>query len=185
MDNNTEDKTVIEDFHKAIRVVENWPKDKITFRDFSPVFTDCDLTARILNHMAKNLEKTEFDAIAGLETRGYLFGLLLSQKLKKPFVVVRKAGKLPPPTHKIKYSLEYGSAEFEVVEGAFQKGWKVLVHDDLLATGGSALAAAQLVLDSGATVAGYQFLISLKGANGTKKIEEKIPAPVFTLLEYD
>jgi adenine phosphoribosyltransferase len=185
MENDNQDKTVIEDFHKAIRVVENWPKDGITFRDFTPVFSDCDLTERILNHLAKNLEKTEFDAIAGLETRGYLFGLLLSQKLKKPFIVVRKAGKLPPPTHKIKYNLEYGSAEFEVVEGAIKKGWKVIVHDDLLATGGSALAAGQLVVDSGATVAGYQFLITLKGLNGTKNIESKIPAPVFTLLEYD
>lgn len=181
---NTKEKEVLEDFHKSIRVVPNWPKDGIMFRDFTPVFSDTDLTSRIVNYMVKNLENIEFDAIAGLETRGYLFGVLLSQKLNKPFIPIRKAGKLPPPTNKIKYSLEYGTAEFEVVEGAFKKGWKVLVHDDLLATGGSALAAAQLVVDSGATVIGYQFVIVLKDCGGSKNIESKIKAPIYTLLEY-
>ena len=182
-DNDKKD-TVLEDFHKAIRVVPNWPKEGIIFRDFTPVFSDNDLTNNIVNYMSKNLEKVEFDAIAGLETRGYLFGILLAQKLNKPFIPIRKAGKLPPPTNRIKYSLEYGSAEFEVVEGAFKKGWKVLIHDDLLATGGSALAAAQLVVDSEATVIGYQFVIVLNDLNGTKNIESKIKAPIYTLLEY-
>jgi adenine phosphoribosyltransferase len=181
---SAKDQTLIEDLNKAIRVVENFPKENVTFRDIAPVFLDADLTSRLADNMISQMKSTDFDAIIGLETRGYLLGLVIAQKLKKPFIMVRKAGKLPPKTTKVKYALEYGFAEIEIPEGAIKKGWKVMIHDDLLATGGTALAAAELVKSCEATIAGYLFIIILDKAGGIENIQKKADAPIFTVLNY-
>ena len=113
---------------------------------------------------------TKPDAIVGIESRGFLFGFLVANKLDIPFVLVRKAGKLPYKTVSIEYDLEYGTSKIEMHEDALQKGWNVIIHDDLLATGGTADAAANLVKKLGANVLGFNFVIGLDFLNGEKKL---------------
>ena len=110
------------------------------------------------------------DAIVGIESRGFLFGFLLANKLNIPFILIRKAGKLPYKTHSYEYALEYGSAKMEMHIDSLQKGWNVLVHDDLLATGGTAEAAAQLIKQQGANVCGFTFVVELGFLNGKQKL---------------
>lgn len=110
------------------------------------------------------------EAIMGVESRGFFWGLLIAQELGVPFIPVRKKGKLPYKTVSYKYDLEYGSAEIEVHEDAIVKGSNILIHDDLLATGGTAAAAAEIVRQQGATVAGFSFLVILDFLNGTEKL---------------
>ena len=113
---------------------------------------------------------TKPDAIVGIESRGFLFGFLVANKLDIPFVLVRKAGKLPYKTVSIEYDLEYGTSKIEMHEDALQKEWNVIIHDDLLATGGTADAAANLVKKLGANVLGFNFVIGLDFLNGEKKL---------------
>ena len=110
------------------------------------------------------------DAVVGIESRGFLFGFLVANRLGVPFVLVRKAGKLPFRTFSTEYQLEYGSSSIEIHEDAIQPGWKVLVHDDLLATGGTAEATARLIKRCGAEVAGFNFIVNLEFLKGKEKL---------------
>ncbi len=110
------------------------------------------------------------NAVIGIESRGFLFGMLMAQKLNVPFVLVRKVGKLPYKTISQEYSLEYGTAKIEMHEDALQKGWNVVIHDDLLATGGTAEAAAALVKKCGANVSGFTFVVELGFLNGKQRL---------------
>ena len=168
---------------KAIRTVPNFPKDGINFKDITPLLMNADLSSAIIDTFIVQLDELELDAIVGIESRGFLFGFLLANKMGIPFIPIRKAGKLPGETLKYKYDLEYGSAEVEIHKSDIQKGWRVLVHDDLLATGGTACAAAELIHGLGANVAGFAFVVALNFLNGKQKIK-KYSENIISLKDY-
>ncbi len=154
---------------QTIRDIPDFPKPGIIFKDVTPLFYDQKLCSRIVDEFISRMDEKP-DAIVGIESRGFLFGFLIANKLDIPFVLVRKAGKLPYKTVNYEYDLEYGSAKIEMHEDSLQKGWKVIIHDDLLATGGTAEAAANLVKKLGAFVLGFNFVIGLDFLNGEKKL---------------
>ena len=168
---------------KAIREVPDFPKAGINFKDITTLLLDPALSAEIVEAFILRLKDEKIDAIVGIESRGFLFGFLLANKMGIPFVPIRKVGKLPGETLKYKYDLEYGSAEVEVHKSDIQKGWNVLVHDDLLATGGTACAAAELICQLDAKVAGFAFVISLDFLKGNKKLE-KYSKNIISLKNY-
>lgn len=157
---------------KAIRDVPDFPKPGIVFKDITPVLEDPVLCRDIIEEMAQRCSSMRIDAIAGVESRGFLFGMPLAIRLGVPFITVRKKGKLPYKTVSYSYDLEYGSAEIEVHKGSIQSGMRVLVHDDLLATGGTAAATAELILSQDAVVAGFSFLVELSFLKGADRLEE-------------
>lgn len=149
-----------------IREVPDFPKPGINFKDITPIFLDHTLMTKALNALIDPWRDKHITKVIGIESRGFLFGPQIAAALGAGFVIVRKAGKLPPETAQISYSLEYGNATIEMVKGAIQTGDRVLIHDDLLATGGTASASAKLVQQLGAEVAGFSFLIELEFLNG-------------------
>lgn len=155
----------------AIRAVPDFPKPGILFRDITPVMEDPALSNAVVDGLIAGLKGQRIDAIAGIESRGFLFGMPMALKLGVPFVTVRKKGKLPWKTVAYKYDLEYGSAEIEMHTGVVKAGMNVLVHDDLLATGGTAAAAAELIKMQGGNVAGFSFLIELSFLNGAQRLQ--------------
>ena len=163
---------ISEKLDKAIREVPNFPKEGINFKDITPLLMDAQLTNGIIDAFINQLNGIKLDAIVGIESRGFLFGFLLANKMGVPFIPIRKVGKLPGETLKYKYDLEYGSAEVEVHKSDINTGWNVLVHDDLLATGGTACAAAELIQRLGAKVAGFAFVVSLDFLNGKEKLKQ-------------
>ncbi|MBX2980424.1 MAG: adenine phosphoribosyltransferase [Flavobacteriales bacterium] len=154
----------------AIRDVPDFPKPGILFRDITPVMEDPALSKAAVLGFVEALKNRPIDAIAGIESRGFLFGMPLALELQVPFVTVRKKGKLPYRTVSYKYDLEYGSAEIEMHEDVLRPGMNVLVHDDLLATGGTAAATAELIRSQGAQVAGFSFLIELSQLGGVERL---------------
>lgn len=154
----------------TIRDVKDFPKEGILFKDITPILEDPRLCSEIIDEFVKKFADTKLNAIVGVESRGFLFGMMLANKLGVPFIPVRKKGKLPYKTIAYKYDLEYGSAEVEMHVDAVKKGWHVLIHDDLLATGGTAAAAAELIQMQEASVAGFAFLVGLDFLEGDKKI---------------
>ncbi len=167
---------------KAIRDIADFPKKGILFKDVTPIFLDPNLTLSIVDEMEKNLSK-EIDVICGIESRGFLFGILLAQKMKKPFVMIRKAGKLPAEKVAVHYKLEYGEASIEMHKGFIEPGKKVLIHDDLLATGGTAMAAAELIKQQGGIVLQYSFFVELSSLNG-RKLLNNISDNIQSLVMY-
>jgi adenine phosphoribosyltransferase len=153
----------------TIRNVPDFPKAGIMFKDITPIFEDQKLCNEVVNAFMKALPSKP-DAVVGIESRGFLFGFLLANKLHVPFVLVRKAGKLPYQTISHEYALEYGSAKIEMHVDSIKKGWKVVIHDDLLATGGTAEAAANLVKRQGASVDAFTFVVELGFLNGKEKL---------------
>jgi adenine phosphoribosyltransferase len=158
-----------EDIKRTIRTVPDFPKSGIMFKDITPIFYNQELCTKIVDGFIEKMEIIP-DAIVGIESRGFLFGQMMANKLNKPFVLIRKAGKLPYKKISYEYELEYGKSKIEMHEDALQKGWNVLIHDDLLATGGTAEAAAHLVNMVGAKVCGYNFVIGLDFLNGKEKL---------------
>jgi len=175
---------------KIIRDVPNFPKEGILFKDITPILGDSKYTTLILSamyhqmqiHKLKNPEY-RIDAIAGIESRGFLFGNILAYQLGKPFIMVRKAGKLPAEKKSKSYDLEYGQATIEIHTDAIKPGMNVLIHDDLLATGGTAAAAAELIQDLGGNIAGFSFIIDLTFLNGKDKLTKFSPI-VDSLIQY-
>ncbi|MBL7941495.1 MAG: adenine phosphoribosyltransferase [Flavobacteriales bacterium] len=164
---------------KRIIDVPDFPKPGIVFRDITPVFLDSQLCRAMVIDMAGQFSRLKLDAIIGLESRGFLLGMPLAIAMDLPFVLARKKGKLPRSTYEVTYALEYGEATIEMHRDAIQPGWNVLVHDDVLATGGTASAAASLVKAAGARVAAFSFLLELKQLGGRKYLDQH-QAPVFT-----
>lgn len=162
---------IAEKIKKSIRDVHDFPKEGIVFKDITPILEDHQLTAEITDEFVKRNEGLEIDAVLGIESRGFFWGLLIAQKMGVPFIPVRKKGKLPYKTISYKYDLEYGSAEIEIHEDAIKSGMNILIHDDLLATGGTAMAAAELVQSQGAKVSAFSFLVNLEFLNGVNKIK--------------
>ena len=155
----------------AIRDVPDFPKPGIVFKDITPIMHDASLCRDITQHLVDFYADFDLQGIAGIESRGFLFGFPLSMALGIPFILIRKKGKLPYDKLSYSYELEYGSATIEIHTDAIENEDKVLIHDDLLATGGSAAAAAELVNMCGGTVAGFNFLISLDFLNGNEKLK--------------
>jgi len=155
----------------AIRAVPDFPKPGILFRDITPVLEDARLCNDAVEGFQRAMEGVRVDAIAGIESRGFLFGMPLALALGIPFVTVRKKGKLPWKTVSYSYDLEYGSAEVEMHVDSIRPGMNVMVHDDLLATGGTAMAAAELVRMQGGTVTAFSFLIELSFLNGMERLK--------------
>ncbi len=175
--------TTTEKLERMIREVPDFPKPGISFKDITPVFHDPSLCNEILDDLVVKVKSMQVDAVVGIESRGFLFGFALAQKLGVPFVLVRKAGKLPYKKHSFEYTLEYGSAVVEMHEDSINPGWNVLVHDDLLATGGTAVAASELIRMQGGNVAGFAFLIALDFLDGRKNLE-KISEKIVSLVSY-
>jgi adenine phosphoribosyltransferase len=143
----------------AIRDIPDFPKPGILFKDITPILKDSDLCNDIVDAFAAQLEDVEIDVIAGIESRGFLFGLMLANRLNVPFVPIRKQGKLPFKKIQQPCELEYGSAILELHEDAILPGQRVLIHDDLLATGGTVNAATRLIRQLEGTIAGYAFVV--------------------------
>jgi len=167
----------------AIRDVPDFPKPGVIFKDITPILKDPGLCEAVVERMAAAIDPKAVDVIAGIESRGFLFGLMLAQRLEKPFVPVRKAGKLPYHTVQQEYALEYGQATIEIHADAFTAGNRVLIHDDLLATGGTVAATSQLIQRLGGTIAGYAFIISLDFLNGKERLTAFSPH-IHSLVGY-
>lgn len=159
-----------EEINQTIRSIPDFPKPGILFKDITPLFENQKLCTRMVEEMIAQTP-VKPDAIIGIESRGFLFGFLMANKLDVPFVLVRKAGKLPYKTISYKYDLEYGSSVIEMHEDALKKNANVLIHDDLLATGGTAAAAAELVKMAGAKVSGFSFIVELEFLKGKEKLK--------------
>lgn len=161
-----------ENIKKVIRDVPDFPKPGILFKDITPLLYDQKLCTAMVDEFIVSLAEKKIDAIVGIESRGFLLGMLLANKLNVPFVLARKAGKLPYKTLSQEYSLEYGTAKIEMHIDCIKAGWNVLIHDDLLATGGTAEATALLIKQFGASVAGYNFIVGLDFLNGAEKLNK-------------
>lgn len=159
----------------------DFPKPGILFRDINPVFRNPGALKFIAGEFSKKFKG--FDSVAGIESRGFVVATALAVKANKGVVMIRKAGKLPGDTIKKSYDIEYGSATMELQSGAIKKGQKVLIADDLIATGGTAVAAAQLVEELGGRVAGFAFVIELAGLRGADRLRE-MGYKVHSLVAY-
>ena len=168
---------------QVIRDIPDFPKPGIIFKDITPILKDPQLCINIVDAFAEQLKGIRIDAIAGIESRGFLFGLTLATKLGVPFVPVRKAGKLPFTIKQKVYELEYGTATIELHTDAFEPGQRILIHDDLLATGGTVTAASELIEEMGGIVAGFTFVVGLGFLNGREKIAP-ISDKIIVLAEY-
>ena len=167
----------------TIREVKDFPKQGIYFKDITPLLKDPILCNEIAQQICEKVKALNPDAVACIESRGFWFGILIAQKLNIPFIPVRKLGKLPYETVSYTYELEYGKASMEIHIDAIKKGWKVLVHDDLLATGGTASAAAELIQMQGGIVAGFAFVVNLSFLSGDTKIAS-YSENIFSLVNY-
>lgn len=167
----------------SIRDVPDFPKPGIMFKDITPILKDAKLCTEIADGFIHNLKGTKIDAIVSTESRGFFFGFLLANKMNLPLIPLRKPGKLPYKTISHEYELEYGKAKVEMHVDALQKGWNVLIHDDLLATGGTAEASAVLIKRQNANVAGFAFVVELGFLEGRKKLE-KYSQNIISLVRY-
>jgi len=159
-----------QDLRSAIRDVPDFPKPGILFKDITPVLADPVLMEKAIDAMIEITGLDRVDKVVGIDARGFIFGALIAQKLRAGFVPIRKKGKLPHITHGVEYSLEYGSAHIEVHQDAIAPGETVLLADDLLATGGTAAAALDLVDRLGGKLLGSVFFIELSFLNGRDKL---------------
>lgn len=172
-----------EQIKSAIRDIPDFPKPGIIFKDITPILKEPVLCVKIVEAFVHQLKNVHIDAVAGIESRGFLFGLTLATKLGVPFVPVRKAGKLPFTIKQKVYDLEYGSATIELHTDAFEPGQHILIHDDLLATGGTALAASELIQEMGGIVAGFSFVVELGFLNGRERLGP-VCNNIIVLAEY-
>jgi adenine phosphoribosyltransferase len=167
---------------RLIRDVPDFPQPGILFRDIMPLLADPKGFHIVLDQIAHRFVGEHIDAVVGIESRGFIFGGAVAARLNATFVPVRKPGKLPFRTDKVSYSLEYGEAELEMHRDSLKEGASVLVVDDLLATGGTAAAAGELVHRQGAYVAAYAFVIELESLGGRDRL---LPTPVISIVRYE
>ena len=164
--------SISERVDKTIRTIPDFPKKGIMFKDITPILENANLSSDIVDELVRQYVDVKIDAIAGVESRGFLFGFSMAMKLGVPFVMIRKKGKLPAKIISHKYDLEYGSAEIEMHVDSIEKGMHVLIHDDLLATGGTAAAAAELIKKSGGNVSGFSFVVELEFLKGKEALNK-------------
>jgi adenine phosphoribosyltransferase len=170
------------DLKELVRDVPDFPVAGILFRDVTPLLGRADAFALALDGMEADARAQSPDVLVGIESRGFLFGGPLADRMKLPFVPVRKPGKLPAARMSVEYSLEYGQSQLDIHQDAMPPGARAYVVDDLLATGGTALAAAKLVEMAGGRVCGLGFLIELRALGGRARLSEYA---TFALLGYD
>jgi len=178
----TSDKaSLVDELKRTIRDVNNFPKPGIVFKDVTPVLLDVELFGQAVKAMAQPYRDARITRVVSIESRGFLFGAPMALELGAGLVPIRKPGKLPATTQRVEYALEYGTDALEMHHDAVQPGDRVLVVDDVLATGGTANAAAQLVGGTGAAVAGFSFLIELEFLKGRQRLQGR---RVEALLHY-
>ncbi len=165
----------------TIRDIKDFPKEGIVFKDITTLLKDPVAFRQVLDEMTAIVQGQKIDIVVGIESRGFIFGAPLADRLGSGFVPVRKLGKLPAETIQAKYALEYGSNTIEMHRDAIQPGMRVLIADDLLATGGTVEATARLVESLGGQIAGLVFLIELKFLKGRNRLTKY---PVTALIEY-
>ena len=170
------------DLKALIRDVPDYPSEGILFRDLTPVMADPRAMQYITETLSDRLRSLNVEALAAIDSRGFIFGAPVTAVLDIPFIPIRKAGKLPPPVVGVDYSLEYGSARLEMTTNAVEKGQRVGIVDDLLATGGSAGAAVKLVTELGAEVVSIAFLVELEFLNGRSILPNSVD--VFSMVKY-
>ena len=170
------------DFKEKIRVIENFPKEGISFKDITTLIGDGEGLKASIDKIAEYLKEKNIDVVVGPEARGFIFGVPVAYALGVGFVPVRKPGKLPYETLSMKYDLEYGQDELEIHKDAIKPGQRVAIIDDLLATGGTVKAVADLVKRAGGIVVSLDFAIELTGLEGKKKLEEY---DVYSLVKYE
>ena len=161
------------DLKKHIRSIQDYPKKGILFRDITTLIKNEKAFCDCIDQIVEKSKKFQFNKLAAIESRGFVFASAVSYLLKKPFVLLRKKNKLPAETHSVEFELEYGSATMEVHKDAINKNDNVLLIDDLIATGGTAEAAAKLIEMSEGNVAGYVFVINLFDLDGCNKLIKK------------
>ncbi len=166
-----EEKILMKNLADYIRVIPDFPEKGVMFRDITTVIQDADGLKLAIDEMQDKVKDLDFDVIVGAESRGFIFGAAMAYNLHKPLVLVRKKGKLPWKTTSVDYDLEYGKATLEIHIDAIKPGQKCLLVDDLLATGGTVKAGADLIEKLGGEVAGVLVLIELAGLEGRKKLE--------------
>ena len=161
------------DLKKYIRSIKDYPKKGILFRDITTLIKNPEAFNYTNDRIIEIAKKIDFDKVSAIESRGFIFAAAVSYALKKPFILLRKKNKLPAETHSVDFKLEYGEATIEVHKDSISKGEKILVIDDLIATGGTAEAAAKLIKISGGTVAGFIFVINLFDLPGNNLFKKK------------
>ncbi len=171
------------DLKDYIRSIQDYPKKGILFRDITTLIKNEKAFTETINQIIEKSKKFKFDKVAAIESRGFVFASAVSYLLKKPFIMLRKKNKLPAETHSVDFELEYGTATIEVHKDSINKNDSVLVIDDLIATGGTAEAAAKLVEISGGKVAAFIFVINLFDLNGSKNLIKK-KYEVENLMEF-
>lgn len=174
---------ISEQIKKVVRDVPNFPKEGIMFKDITPILQDVELCKAITKEFSKRIEELNPDVIVGVESRGFLFGMLIAQELGLPFVPIRKKGKLPADCYSVEYDLEYGSACIEIHKDAIAEGKRVVIHDDLLATGGTVIASAELMKQTKATLVGFSFIIGLDFLGADEKLKS-YSSNIITLANY-
>ena len=172
----------IEDVKKKIRAVVDFPKPGIIFRDITTGIKDAQALRQMIDYMSEQFKDEKIDYIVGAESRGFIFGTAMAYKMNCGFIPVRKPNKLPAETISEEYELEYGTDKIEIHADAIEKGAKVLFVDDLLATGGTANAACNLIKKVGGELVGAAFLIELKDLNGRDKLHDC--GKIISMLQY-
>lgn len=173
--------TVI-DVKSKIRDVVNFPKEGIIFRDITTALKDPETLKVMIDYLCDEFKDVKIDYVAGIESRGFIFGMPMAYKMNAGFVPIRKPKKLPAETYSQEYELEYGTDKIEIHKDALPEGSNVLIVDDLLATGGTAEAACKLVKKTGANLVGIAFLIELEDLNGREKLTDC--TRVVSMLKY-
>lgn len=169
---------------EKIRAVKDFPKEGIIFRDITTALKDADVMKKMVDFLYEHYKDKKIDYVAGMESRGFIVGMPLAYKLNVGFIPIRKPGKLPAATYKQSYELEYGTDTIEMHKDAVEEGSSVLIVDDLLATGGTACAACNLIHQAKANVVGAAFWIELNGLSGRKKLEQNVGCEVLSMLQY-
>ena len=165
-----------------LRDVVDFPKKGIVFRDITTALKDAETLKVMIDYLCEQFKDVKIDYIAGIESRGFIFGMPMAYKLNAGFVPIRKPNKLPAATYSEEYALEYGTDKIEVHQDAFPQGANVLIVDDLLATGGTAEAACKLVKKTGANLVGIAFLIELEALKGREKLTDS--PKIVSMLKY-
>lgn len=171
----------INDLKKHIRDIPNFPQEGIIFKDISTLIKNKEAFKKSIDVLAAKFKKEKVEYVVGVEARGFIFGAALAYKLGAGFIPVRKKGKLPYKTKSVTYQLEYGSDTLEIHEDAVPKNAKVLLVDDLLATGGTVKAVTDLLRSQKAKIVGVAFLVELKFLNGKERLKD---LPVYSIIQY-
>ncbi len=172
----------IQEVKNKIRNVENFPKEGIIFRDITTALKEPETLRIMIDYLCDQFKDIKIDYVAGIESRGFIFGMPMAYKMNAGFVPIRKPNKLPAETYSQEYALEYGTDKIEIHKDALPEGANVLIVDDLLATGGTAEAACKLVKKTGANLVGIAFLIELEALQGREKLKDC--GNVVSMLKY-